>query len=137
MTRQNIILFVIIALISLPIFACAQEKQLPVIASASKLKIDRLKILNDELKDTGERLANALANDPKNSEKLDRIRADMVTLGREIERVKKDEVVQNHWQEKQSKQSDVKVAESVEKTDEKPRSFESWDVFNNFGKKGN
>lgn len=113
------------------------KQQIPTVESGSKVKADRLIILNDELKDSIEMLAKVMDKEPKNEIKIHRIREDIRVLNLEIERAKKEKIVEVDW-----KQKDVKTAanvsqEAVEKNQERIYKFESWDVFKNFGKKEN
>lgn len=132
----KVIYIVTILFSSLSMNVMAQLKpQVPTVESGAKVKTDRLMILSDELKNAVEMLAKVVDQEPKNETKIHRIREDIRVLNLEIERVKKEKIVEVDWKQKEAKTAANVPQEAVEKNQDKK--FESWDVFKNFGKKEN
>ena len=118
--------------------ANAQTKPtIPAMASATKAKTDRLFILENELKEAVETLAKVTEQEPKNEPKLNRIREDIRVLNLEVDRVKKEKVIEVEWKQKEVKTAVNSSQEGGEKPQELSVKFEPWDVFKNFGKKEN
>jgi septal ring factor EnvC (AmiA/AmiB activator) len=136
MTKFIYAFFMLFLLVSASAFSQVKP-QLPVMASASKAKTDRLLILENELKEAVETLAKVTEQDPRNETKLNRIKEDIRLLNLEIDRVKKEKIVEVEWKQKEVKTVSNVSQETGEKTQEPNIKFESWDVFKNFGKKEN
>lgn len=136
MTKFIYVFFMLFSLVSASAFSQIKSP-IPVMASASKAKTDRLLILENELKEAVETLAKVTEQEPKNETKLNRIREDIRLLNLEIDRVKKEKIVEVEWKQKEVKTVSNVSQETGEKTQEPNIKFESWDVFKNFGKKEN
>jgi hypothetical protein len=136
MTKFIYVFFILFSLLSSSAFSQAKQ-QMPVMASAGKAKTDRIFILENELKEAVETLAKVTEQDPKNETKLNRIKEDIRLLNLEIDRVKKEKIVEVEWKQKEVRSVSNVSQETGEKIQEPNRKFESWDVFKNFGKKEN
>ncbi len=136
MTKFIYVFFVLFSLVSASAFSQTKQ-QTPIMASASKTKTDRLFILENELKEAVETLAKVTDKEPKNETKLNRIREDIRLLNLEIDRVKKEKIIEVEWKQKEVRTAANVSQEAGEKAQEQNIKFESWDVFKNFGKKEN
>lgn len=130
------VLFILFSLLTTDAFSQIKQ-QIPVMVSANIVKTDRIFILENELKDAVETLEKITEKEPKNETKLNRIREDIRLLNLEIYRVKKENIVEVEWKQKEVKAASNVSQETGEKTQEPNIKFESWDVFKNFGKKEN
>lgn len=112
-----------------------EQSKAPAIASAEKVKADRLKILLDEQAEITEKLILATKTEPKNSEKIHRLNEDLKAISREVAAVKGSKAVEIKLISREvtpeiaDKKSDFQQPSNMV--------FESWDVFKKFGKKGN
>lgn len=136
MIRKKPYLFIILFFISANIIAQTKQ-QIPELNNANKTKVDRLAILNNELKESVENLAKIIEKEPNNEEKKHRIREDIKVLNSEIGRIKREKIVEVEWKQKEVKNVVTVSQEAGEKVQEQNIKFESWDVFKNFGKKEN